>query len=125
MISSKYFSHEELSCNCGNCETRFSPITLQKLDALREAFGKPIILNSAYRCPEYNNQIGATQAHASGHAVDVKVSGKDCLELLRLAIKQGFTGFGLKQKGDYNGRFLHLDDLHQDAGRPRPHIWTY
>jgi hypothetical protein len=62
-------------------------------------------------------------AHASGRAVDVGVSRSDAYALLRLAIRMGFSGIGVQQKG--NGRFLHIDDLEAKDGWPRPTIWSY
>ncbi len=46
-------------------------------------------------------------------------------DLIALAHKHGFSGIGLRQHGDYKGRFVHLDDLSNATGRPRPWIWTY
>ena len=44
------------------------------LDPLREAYGKPIIVTSGYRCEELNRLIGGskTSQHKSGQAVDIR-----------------------------------------------------
>ncbi len=34
-------------------------------------------------------------------------------------------GIGIKQKGDYASRFVHLDDLPNGSGQPRPWCWSY
>lgn len=125
MVNAKYFTQKELECPCGECSFKFSPITLRRLDALREELGEPVIINSGYRCHAYNKEKGYTQTHATGHAVDIKASGKHAVRLLELAIKHGFTGIGVNQKGVYSGRFIHLDDLNQLPNRPRAHIWSY
>jgi len=117
-----YFSVKELSCPHCN-KYYFNESTLNRLNALREQYGKPIIINSGYRCEEYNSLKGYTQTHATGQAVDVNVNRKDAYRLLKLALNLGFTGVGVKQKG--NGRFLHLDDLGEAENRPRPTIWSY
>jgi hypothetical protein len=52
--------------------------------------------------------------------VDIAVSGQDCYELMGLAMKHGFTGIGVAQKG--SGRFLHIDTF---KGGPRPNVWSY
>ena len=40
------------------------------------------------------------------------------------ALVVGFTGLGVKQKGE--GRFLHLDDLGTGEHTvPRPALWSY
>lgn len=43
------------------------------LDPLREAYGKPITVNSGYRSPELNRQIGgaASSDHLKGMAADI------------------------------------------------------
>lgn len=43
------------------------------LDPLREAYGKPIYINSGYRCPELNKVVGgvSTSEHQSGRAADI------------------------------------------------------
>ena len=45
----------------------------QLLDPLREAFGRPIIVTSGYRCPELNKAVGGspTSAHLQGYAADL------------------------------------------------------
>lgn len=117
-----YFSDDELKCkHCG--ELKFEDTTRERLNILREKYGKPLSVTSGYRCSEYNDEKGYTQTHASGHAVDLRVSHKDALKVVELAIEVGFTGIGVNQKG--SGRFIHLDDLLEAHNRPRPHIWSY
>lgn len=43
------------------------------LDPLREAYGKPIYVNSGYRCPALNKAVGGvnTSEHQSGRAADI------------------------------------------------------
>lgn len=43
------------------------------LDPLREAYGKPITINSGFRCPALNKTIkgSITSDHMSGRAVDI------------------------------------------------------
>ena len=121
-MAENYFSDDELKCkHCG--ELKFSDMTRERLNLLREDFGKPIIINSGYRCKEHNKAIGATQTHASGRAVDIRCSHKDAIKIVELAIKYDFTGIGVNQKG--SGRFIHLDDLPDTDKSPRPHIWSY
>jgi hypothetical protein len=44
------------------------------LDPLREAYGKPIIVTSGYRCPALNKAVGgaASSQHVKGEAVDIR-----------------------------------------------------
>ena len=43
------------------------------LDPIRRMWGKPIIVNSGYRCPELNAAVGgsATSQHMKGEAADI------------------------------------------------------
>jgi uncharacterized protein YcbK (DUF882 family) len=118
-----YFKDSELRCKCGCGEVYFSDETRKKLNKVREDYGKPIIISSGYRCTSYNIQIGATQTHSTGQAVDIAISRGDAFKLIGLALKHGFTGLGVKQHG--HGRFLHLDDLDSNNKRVRPTVWSY
>lgn len=59
------------------------------LDPLREAYGKPIRVNSGYRCPKLNKAIGgsATSQHVLGQAADItggsKAENKKLFDLVR------------------------------------------
>lgn len=46
------------------------------LDPLREAYGKPIYVNSGYRCPKLNRAVGgvSTSQHLKGQAADIDVN---------------------------------------------------
>lgn len=44
------------------------------LDPLRELYGKPIIVNSGYRCPKLNKAVGGARnsQHLTGQASDIR-----------------------------------------------------
>ena len=120
----KYFNRGEFECShTHTCE--MDQDFINKLNKLREEFGKPLIINSGYRSPEHPIEYvkQSPGAHASGKACDISVSRADALKLLELALKLGFTGYGLNQKG--SSRYIHLDTLENSKERPRPSIWTY
>ncbi|MFS1526373.1 D-Ala-D-Ala carboxypeptidase family metallohydrolase [Microbulbifer sp. 2304DJ12-6] len=125
MFDNDYFTEKELSCRCcGN--NHFSDDTLRRLIRVRVRFNKPMVINSGYRCRAHCTSIGSTMTHTTGQAVDVSVSGGRAYELLGIAIEEGFTGIGVKQKGAHKGRFLHLDDLEPIPGEcTRPTVWSY
>lgn len=97
----KYFSIEELCRsetadakgidNCpsavvrGNLEALVSNV----LDPLREAFGKPIIVNSGYRSTLLNNILGGARSsqHTRGEAADITAEdvkdNKQLFEIIR------------------------------------------
>ena len=64
------------------------------LDPLREAYGKPIRVNSGYRCPRLNNLVGGSpnSQHMRGEAADIQpvVGNEGDLDFLaRLLIANG------------------------------------
>jgi len=120
----KYFTEDEMKCK-GSGTCKMDPQFMVKLDALRKKFGKPIIITSGYRSPEYNISIGGSKnsAHVQGKAADIAVSHADAYKIVGIAIELGFTGIGVSQKG--SGRFIHVDTADNTAKQPRPHIWSY
>ena len=121
-----YFTEEELACK-GTDECDMHPEFMEKLIAVREDYNQPMIITSGYRHLAYNDTIGGAKnsPHLYGRAVDVKVAGGDALRLIGAALRHGMRGIGVKQRGDYNGRFIHLDDMPQSDDHPRPWIWSY
>ena len=120
------FTRSEFACkHCG--ENKTADALIDKLQRLRTAYGRPLIVSSAYRCPAHNAAVSSTGAagpHTTGRAVDLAVSHAAAFEVLRLAFLSGeFTGIGVQQKG--GGRFVHLDDLPEAPGQPRPTVWSY
>lgn len=118
------FSESEFACShCGKAE--MDPGFLNKLQRLRDRYGKPIVVTSGYRCPEYNDEISSTGRdgpHTTGMAVDINVGGTNGHRLLYFALLEGFSGIGVNQKGAQDERFIHLDTLSKP---PRPNIWSY
>lgn len=62
------------------------------LDGVREIYGKPIKVNSGYRCPELNKAVGgsATSDHVKGFAADITAGSKEENERLFNIIKHNF-----------------------------------
>lgn len=48
--------------------------TLQRLNDIREGYGKPIVISSGYRCDELNEKVGGVNdsKHKNGLGVDLK-----------------------------------------------------
>lgn len=122
-----HFSVAEFGCKCGCGRNLIDADFVIKLNTAFLEIRFPIPVTSGYRCPEHNQKVSSTGAngpHTTGHAADLGVRGAQALELLTIATACGmFSGIGLNQKGE--GRFLHLDDLKNAPGQPRPHCWTY
>jgi len=87
---SKHVSASELHCRCTllDCEhTLYSPKLLEKFELLRRECGdKPLIITSAFRCPEHNRRVNGrkTSRHMRGQAVDIcPPDGMDILEFAK------------------------------------------
>lgn len=118
----KHFYRTEMRCK-GSGECRMDPAFMDLLDTIREVYGKPMVVVSGYRSPDYNDKVSSTGLegpHTTGRAVDIAVRGSDAHSLLKIALAHGIQGVGVAQKG--NSRFLHLDMV---VGVSRPMIWSY
>lgn len=102
------FSLIELSCPCGICTPIINRMFIDRLQCLRDVFGKPIVINSWYRCRVYNAKIGGAEnsQHTRGVAADISVKGltsEEKFELINLAYRFGFKGIA------QGSTFIHLD----------------
>ena len=115
----KYFTEEEVVCK--HCdESGMNPEFMRKVDVLRGKLDFPFKISSAYRCPQHPIEArkASPGAHASGRAIDIGESHKTAYRLLQGALRAGFTGIGVNQKGD--SRIIHLDDIDHSEARPSP-----
>lgn len=81
------------------------------LQALRRAHGRPMFINSAYRCPEYNRFVGGApkSQHPQGRAFDVSIANLDPYAFEELARLHGFNGIGRYKT------FIHIDTRSRSA----------
>ena len=115
-----YFKPEEFEnclvpCKMEDCQES----ALLRLDRLRALCGFPIILNCAYRSPEYDKSQGRSgnSAHCRGLAFDIRYKNSEQLAyIIACAQKVGFLRIGIGKK------FVHLDC---DLEKPCPRIWLY
>lgn len=123
-----HFDQQEFAALSPPCDAADMDIAfMERLERLREAFGKPIVLCSAFRSSRWEREHGrsGTGAHALGLAVDVRISGPDAYHLVGMAYSHGFTGIGVHQTGPTASRYIHLDAAPAGNGRARPAIWSY
>ena len=122
----KFFSENELKCK-GTGELDMDEEFMEKLVAIREKLSAPMTITSAYRDPEHNDRVGGSKssAHIEGKAVDIACYGEKAFKIVELALAEGFTGIGVKQKGAHGARFIHLDTMEVGPLVPRPWIWSY
>lgn len=100
----KNFSPKELACPCCG-EFLYVPGAIKKLQQLRDLKGRPLIINSAYRCAKHNKEVGGApnSKHMKGIAFDIDLLDHDRLMLTMDAMSCGFKGIG-----QYN-TFIHVD----------------
>ena len=75
----KWFNEKEFVCRCCGglppyAKENIEALVENVLDPLRERYGKPIVVNSGYRCPKHNKEVGgATNSqHMKGEAADIR-----------------------------------------------------
>ena len=86
----KNFKIKEFECKCGcdmPLEVYENIIKLaSQLQFLRDYTGRPITINSAYRCPEHNAKVGGskTSQHLLGKAADITIQSLKPAEVYAL-----------------------------------------
>jgi len=100
------FSPAEIACR-GTGKLLINEAALDKLQALRDPLGKPLIVRSAYRSLEHNKAVGgATRSkHMVGAAFDIAMQNHDPVAFEAAAQKVGFLGFGFYPRSG----FVHVD----------------
>lgn len=109
---SKNFTEDEFKCHCGQCEFVIDMPYINKMQAFRDDWGKPMSPTSGHRCQEYNKLIGGVSdsLHIPGKAGDWSIlSPFDRYRFIRLSYKHGFTGIGVYSN------FIHLDTRNDRA----------
>lgn len=105
-LISKNFKVKEFKCKDGSDEILLdSSFVSDKLQTIRDHFGKPVKINSAYRTISYNKKVGgaANSYHTKGRAFDIVVTGVGLDEICKFA-----QSIGIKGIIRYN-TFVHLD----------------
>ena len=73
----KNFKVREFACSDGTDVIFISHDLVEILQKIRDHFGKPVNINSAYRTPGKNKQVGgaAYSQHLYGTAADISIAG--------------------------------------------------
>lgn len=96
------------------------------LQPLRDAMGKPMRVNSAYRGPEANKAVGGskTSQHMTGEAADIEFDGFDNKKLAQkiVDLKLPFDQIILEfyKDGDPNSGWVHVS--HKRGGPQRGQV---
>ena len=129
-MATEHFSDKELMCHCGCLDCYMQADFMKSLEKIRVEMNRPLKLSSAKRCSKHNQAVSSTGPNGphtdhgdGGQAVDILISGSDALRLMEVARKYGMSGIGVKQSG--KNRFIHLDNLGNATGQPRPWVWSY
>ena len=115
-----YFTPDEFECPCcqrGSRKMDFGMILI--LDHAREEAGIPFFINSAYRCPDHNAEVGgvSSSAHVRGYAVDIACEGsRSRHKIVTALLNNGFHRIGVA------GDFIHAD---KDPDKPGSVMWVY
>lgn len=102
------FACQGTDCNC--TEILIHSELVKHLQQIRDHFGVPVTINSGYRCPAHNEEIGgATNSkHMQGIAADITVYNVAPAEVAKYAESIGILGIGLYETAT-DGYFVHID----------------
>lgn len=109
----KYFKNKEIA--------GLKPELVEKLDKARGIAGVPFIIESGFRTPEHNKEVGGVEnsAHTKGLAVDLRCNNS----VNRFKIVSALLNVGFKRIGiSYKRNFIHADI---DTSLPQEVIWGY
>lgn len=106
------FKSTEFDCHGSGCcaETVIDEKLVGYLQKIRDHFGKPVNVSSAYRCPTHNKNVGGAtgSCHAKGKAADIYINGVAPSEIAKYAESIGILGIGLYETAT-DGYFVHVD----------------
>ena len=111
------FSRSEFLCRCG--AEGIDRALVDILQKVRDAVG-PMRINSAFRCPPCNNEVGGSESssHLVGKAVDLHCDNSPKrYKLISSLIAQGVSRIGIRAD------FIHADI---DVEKKSPNVvWVY
>lgn len=84
---SQHFRSKEFQCKDKSEELLIAQELLEILEDIRNHFDSPVVINSGYRTPKWNEKVGGTpnSYHCKGMAADIVVKGHSSLEVARYA----------------------------------------
>ena len=79
------------------------------LDIVRIYIGKPILVNSGYRCKKLNEMVGGVQKsmHTKGLAADFRTKGKEDINIMFEFLKKNQKEFKIIELINYK-TFIHM-----------------
>lgn len=116
---SAHFKVREFACGDGSDAVLVAPQLVMVLETIRAHFNAPVVINSAYRTPQYNEKVGgvAHSQHCYGMAADISVKDQTPAAVAAFArqlmpdwggvgiyAKKGFTHIDVREtKADWTG----------------------
>ena len=91
----------------------------QLLEQVKEAIGgKPVMVNSAFRCKQVNDAVGSKDSsqHRHGCAADIRVPGMTPDQVVRAVMAAGLPYDQIIREFD---RWTHISIPNVDGGKPR------
>ena len=72
-INTANFTLQEFECRCGCKKNEISQTVIEMCQKIRDRLKEPIHINSGYRCPKHNAEVGGVpnSYHAQGLAADL------------------------------------------------------
>lgn len=104
LLISANFTAREFSCKHCNV-AKIDDKLIAYVQKIRTHFGKPVIINSGYRCVTHNKNVGGANGsyHLKGMAADIVVKDVAPAEVAKYAESIGILGIGLYDT------FVHID----------------
>ena len=110
LMATPHFVMAEYACDCaGYCDgwpCAMEPELLEKIEALRCYFGRPIIITSGVRCAARNEEVGGVSwsFHKRGYAADLYCPGVGVGDLAA-----GAKDCGLNVLPYYSSGYIHVE----------------
>ncbi len=101
------FIESEFACRCGCGRAFMIPDFMDRLQAIRDDFGKPMPVSSGFRCIAYNKKLNGGPEHVLGLAADIPCYNPEAAELDELRVKHNMPRFGTSQRKG-RARFVHI-----------------
>lgn len=110
-LSTNFKSNEFACKGKGCCSTVLIDEKLvEYVQKIRDHFGKPVTINSGFRCTKHNKAVGGASSsyHVKGQAADIVVKDVKPAEVAKYAESIGVLGIGLYET-EKDGYFVHID----------------
>jgi hypothetical protein len=100
---------------------------MDALQWIRNSLGSPIFISSGYRCVKHpvEQEKDKPGEHTLGMAIDIICYGRRALDIIFHAQRWGIKRIGVHQKGNPNGRFVHIGIADRYNLEFPAAIWTY